>query len=269
MRYGCPVVHSSSSKTKSAARWLIVVSLVACDRETKPAVHTELATSSPAAPSASIAPGNSPHQEVRYERVQVPGDLPVFVLCGASGSHRMVFLQGYCCHALGYVQSFQSAAAHHGMLIAVQADRACDEPSSRRWTNTPAQLDARIEKAFRAAGDDTTLEGLAVIGYSEGAVLAEMLAHRNPARYAHVVLIGGPQKPVEWRLRRTRSTVMIAGSRDRQDLMKTGARDLDASGIPSSFMVLPGAKHGQMGSQSERVMAEALSWLWNHGRKVR
>lgn len=265
-------VRSRSSKTKHAAWWLVTVSLVACDRHETPAPGAEPASSPVAEAGASQAPSASsapPREALRFETVKVPGDLPAFVLRGASGSRRIVFLQGYCCHALGYVQSFQHAAARHGTLVAVQADKPCDDPSMRRWTNTPSQLDARVENAFRASGDTTPLEDLAVVGYSEGAVLAEMLAHRNPTRYAHVVLVGGPQKPVEWRLRKTRSTVMIAGSKDRQDLMKTGARDLNASGIPSTFLILPGAKHGQMGSESERVMGEALDWLWENARSVR
>jgi pimeloyl-ACP methyl ester carboxylesterase len=180
----------------------------------------------------------------------------------------MVFLHGHCSHGLGYVQSFQQAAARHGTVVAVQADKACGNGSFRQWTDTPERLDRRIESAFRAAGDTSPLTGLAVVGYSSGAVLAEMLAHKAPERYAHVVLIGGPQKPVEWRLRRTRSNVMLAGERDRQDLMRRGARDLHASGIPSTFFVLPGAKHGQMGPDAEPVMARALDWLWDNERTL-
>lgn len=222
---------------------------------------------------AAMTPGEGAHQEdapsdapVRVDTVPVPGDLPAFVLRGGRGSKRMVFLHGHCSHGLGYVQSFQHAAARHGTVVAVQGNRACGDGSFREWTDTAERLDRRIEAAFRAAGDAGPLTGLAVVGYSSGAVLAEMLAHKAPERYAHVVLIGGPQKPTEWRLRRARSTAMIAGERDRQDLMRLGARDLHASGIPSAFFELPGAKHGQMGPDAEPVMARALDWLWENQR---
>lgn len=241
----------------------------ACDRS---ASEPEgLSSASPRAevsvvtPAVSSAPDPLP-PPVRMETVPVPGDWPAYVLRGARGARKMVFLHGTCTNGLGYAQSFQHAAARQGWLVAVQADKPCKNTAFHDWTNTPEELDARIEAAFRAAGYQGPLEDLTVIGYSSGAVLSTMLAHKYPRRYAYVILIGGPQKPTEWRLRNTRSTVMMAGSRDRQDLMKDGARDLDAAGIPSKFMILPGAQHGQMGSESERVMGEALDWLFAHAR---
>jgi pimeloyl-ACP methyl ester carboxylesterase len=205
---------------------------------------------------------------VRVESIPVPGDLPVFVLRGGRGNKRMVFLHGHCSHGLGYVQSFQRAAARHGTVVAVQGNKACANGNFREWTDTPERLDRRIQSAFQAVGDPGPLTGLAVLGYSSGAVLAEMLAHKAPERYAYVVLIGGPKKPAEWRLRRTRSSVTLAGERDRQDLMQLGARDLHTSGIPSAFFVLPGARHGQMGPDAEPVMARALDWLWDNERSL-
>jgi len=233
-----------------------------------PAPVTEEPTGS-AVESPAAREERSPEDvTVRVDTVPVPGDLPVFVLRGGRGNKRMVFLHGHCSHGLGYVQSFQRAAARHGTVVAVQGNKACANGSFREWTDTPERLDRRIESAFRAMGDPGPLTGLAVLGYSSGAVLAEMLAHKAPERYAYVVLIGGPKKPAEWRLRRTRSSVTLAGERDRQDLMQRGARDLHASGIPSAFFVLPGAKHGQMGPDAEPVMARALDWLWDNERSL-
>ncbi len=269
-----PIALSRTARTTI----VVVLASLAWACETKPVSEPTPAHSPPvqvpenhaeAAPAASAVPSATPPREsVRIETVEVEGDAPAFVLRGTHGPHRMVFLHGYCSHGLRYAQSFQHAAAKQGVLIAVQADKPCDEAPFRRWTNTAETLNGRIEAAFRAAGDDASLDGMAIIGYSSGAVLAEMLAHKYPARYAHVILIGGPQKPVEWRLRKSRSTVMIAGENDRRDLMETGARDLDASGIPSTFMILPGAKHGEMGPEGERVMGEALDWLWKNERSI-
>lgn len=244
---------------------LLLCALVACD---KPAAPLAAGSVSTPVPTASAPPKTPEPPAVRVESVPVPDDAPVFVLRGGRGKRRMVFLHGHCSHALGYLQSFQHAAAKHGTILAVQADKPCGDGPFREWTNTAEALDVRVEAAFRASGDEADLEGLAIIGYSSGAVLAEMLAHKYPARYSHVVLLGGPQKPVEWRLRKTRSTVMIAGERDRQDLMQSGARELRASGIPSTFLILPGAKHGQMGPEAERVMTEAFDWLWANERTL-
>jgi hypothetical protein len=57
---------------------------------------------------------------------------------------------------------------------------------------------------------------------------------------------------------------MMAGERDRQDLMKQGAEVLAKAGIPSTFMVIPQATHGAMGPTPEKTMGDALEWLFAH-----
>ncbi len=57
---------------------------------------------------------------------------------------------------------------------------------------------------------------------------------------------------------------MMAGERDRQDLMKAGSRAMAGAGIPSTFMVIPQATHGAMGPTPEKTMGAALEWLWAH-----
>ena len=59
---------------------------------------------------------------------------------------------------------------------------------------------------------------------------------------------------------------MMAGSRDRQDRMRAGERAFRAAGIPATYRVLPGAGHGEMGPEGERVMGEALAWLQENAR---
>ncbi len=249
-------------------RLMMVACLASCGRETEKKTEPPPVPNA-VAPTVAVSSAKPAHVEpVRIETVPVAGDLPVFVLRGATAARRMVFLHGHCSHALGFLQSFPHAAARHGTIVAVQADKACADENYREWTDTPERLDRRIEAAFRTLGSSDSLDGLAILGYSSGAVLAEMLAHRSPKRYSNVVLIGGPQKPVEWRLRRTRSTAMVAGERDRQDLMQMGARELQLSGIPSKFFILPGAKHGQMGPQAEAVMEQVLTWLWDNEREI-
>lgn len=244
----------------------------ACDRGKQNApVESETAlprasVTAPVAACASSSPPARVAEPVRVEEVSVPGDQPTFVVRGGTGDARMVFLHGLCGHGHFYVDSFKVSAAKKGTLLAVQADTPCGDGPYRRWTNSPQKLNDRVEAAFRATGDDGPLRDMVVIGYSSGAVLSEMLAHRWPERYTRVILIGSPQKPAVFRLRKARSTVMMAGEIDRHDLMKGGKRDLINAGIPSTFLVLPGATHGAMGPASERVMGEALDWLWDHAR---
>jgi hypothetical protein len=103
-----------------------------------------------------------------------------------------------------------------------------------------------------------------VIGYSQGALRAEELARRWPERYTRLVLIASPRVASPRGFDRVRSTVMMAGEKDRQDLMKQGARALAKAGIPSTFMVIPEATHGAMGPTPEKTMGDALEWLFSH-----
>jgi pimeloyl-ACP methyl ester carboxylesterase len=217
-----------------------------------------------APPAVSSAPAPVP-PAARVEEVEVPGDLPVFVVRGKRGGERLVFIHGLCGHPLAYAHSFRQAAARVGTMIALQGNVSCG-PGYRDWSCPPAKVDERIEAAFRALGDQTELRDLIVIGYSSGGTFAELLVMRNPERYTRAILIANPRRPAFYRLKSLRAAVMMAGQRDRHDLMKGGDRDLKSRGIPSTFMVLPGATHGEMGNDAERVMAEALRWLKQNER---
>ena len=217
-----------------------------------------------APPAVSSAPAQVP-PEARVEEVEVPGDLPVFVVRGKRGGERIVFLHGLCGHPQAYAHSFRHAAARVGTMIALQGNVSCG-PGYRDWSCPPAKVDERVEAAFRALGDQSELRDLILIGYSSGGTFAELLVMRNPERYTRAILIANPRRPAFYRLKSLRSAVLMAGERDRHDLMKAGDRDLKNRGIPSTFMVLPGATHGEMGNDAERVMAKALQWLKENDR---
>lgn len=192
---------------------------------------------------------------------------PIWVLRGEPrGPEKMVFLHGMCGHGLGYAQSFQFSAAKFGTLIAPQADVACGQGPWAKWSGNLEALDARIQTAFRALEVPQPLEGVTVLGYSQGATRAEALARRWPQRYTRLVAMGAPQVPSPRGLSSLRSAVMMAGSRDRQDLMKAGARAFSAAGVPSTYLVIPEATHGAMGPTPEKTMGEALTWLFQHSR---
>jgi predicted esterase len=222
------------------------------------------AAAPPAAASSAPAPWEPPH-DAEVEQIEVPGDLPAFIVRGRPGGERMVFLHGLCGNPYAYAWSFRNAAARLGTIIAIQGNVPCSG-EFRDWASTPEKVDARIQDAFRAAGDDRDLVDLVVMGYSSGATYAELLVMKNPQRYARAVLIANPRKPASFRLRDARAVVLMAGQLDRQDLMQAGLLDLKAAHVPATFMVLPGATHGEMGPESERVMREALAWLLEHKR---
>jgi len=189
---------------------------------------------------------------------------PTFVMRGGPvGPARLVFLHGMCGHGLGYAQSFQFTAARRGELIAPQGDKPCHGPWAS-WTGDLEALDARIVATFRRLGHAEPIDDIVVIGYSQGAMRAEDLARRWPQRYTRLVLIASPRVASARGLDLVRSTVMMAGERDRQDLMKQSAKVLVRAGIPSTFIVLPQATHGAMGATPEKTMGEALDWLFSH-----
>ena len=209
-------------------------------------------------PFEAAPPTTPPEADVL--EVEVPDDLPAFIVRGKAEGTRIVFLHGLCGNPYAYAHSFRNAASRTGTMIAIQGNTSCGQ-DFRDWSASPAKVDARIEAAFRATGDTSALLDIIIIGYSSGGTFAELLVMRNPQRYARAILIGNPQAPALYRLRKARGVVMMAGERDRHDLMKTGLRNLASQSIPTMFLVLPGATHGEMGHDAERVMGEALEWL--------
>jgi len=220
-------------------------------------------TAGATAPDGAVASA-APATPVEIVALAVPSGLPAFVLRGARGNEKMAFLHGLCGHAQGYAQSFQFSAARFGVLVAPQGDLACSEPW-RSWSGDLGVVETRILEAFSAAGIHDVEDAL-LIGYSQGATRAEGLARKQPHRYSRLILIGAPEAPSPRGLRALRGAVMMAGSRDRQDRMRAGERAFRAAGIPATYRVLPGAGHGEMGPEGERVMGEALAWLQENAR---
>jgi predicted esterase len=198
------------------------------------------------------------------EEVRVPNDLDAYVLRGARGGGRLrvVFVPGMCVHPLGYAQAFQNAAAAHGEMIAVQGDTSCGgDGAARRWTSDLATMDRRIDAAFAAAGLDPPAD-VTLVGYSQGAERAERLAARYPDKYTRVVLMASPVRPSAARLEHARAAVMMAGTYDvAHGRMKGSVESLRRRGVPSTFIEIPGARHGGMGLTPEPTMDEALDFV--------
>ncbi len=195
----------------------------------------------------------------------VAGSKPdTFVMRGEPhGPGKLVFIHGMCGHALGYAQSFQWSAAKRGVLIAPQGDVPCGSGSPwAKWSLDTAALDARIVAGFRALGFAEPIEDVTAIGYSQGASRAEALARTWPKRYTRLILIAGPTRVSPYGLA-VKSSLMMAGSLDRQDLMQWSARAFAAAGRRSRYMQIPDARHGSMGSAPEQTMSAALSWLYD------
>lgn len=244
-------------------RWsrfsLTVLLLVACQtRVTSERSQLSVRSASSTVASAAVAP-----DFIRVEALEGEAP-PMFVMRGAPrGAARLVFLHGMCGHGLGYAQAFARSAAKHGTLIAPQGNISCGGGLSK-WSYDVAALDARITKTFRLLADPDPEGELTIIGMSQGATLAARLVQRWPARYTRLISIAAPSALEPGELRSLHSAVMMAGERDRQDLMRESARALTTTRVPATFMLIPKAAHGDLGSTPEQTMGQALSWVFAH-----
>lgn len=212
-------------------------------------------------PSATPRRAERPPDPIRVEPLAGESP-PVFVLRGSPrGGRRLVFLHGMCGHGLGYAQAFAFSAAKYGTLIAPQGDVSCGAGLSK-WSSDVAGLDARIIRTFRALDDPDPEGELTVIGMSLGATRAVQLVRLRPRRYTRLISIAAPTALEPGELATLLGAVMMAGERDRQDLMRASARALTSTRVPATFMLIPKAAHGDLGLTPEQTMAQALDWLF-------
>ena len=204
----------------------------------------------------------------RVERLRVPGDLPAsIVFKAARGAPTTVFLPGICSRASAYLESFPETARAHGGILAIDGDVPCQKGEGyHSFSWDAARQNARIEAALAAAGAGAVgAEGITIIGYSQGASIAEELATRWPNRYTRVVLIGAPKDPLPAHFRQTRGLVTMSCSLDVVSRMREAARKTSLAGTPATFFEMPGCTHGAV-ADAERIFGEALSWLDEHGK---
>ena len=176
----------------------------------------------------------------------------------------MVFLHGMCGHGLGYAQAFLRTAARFGTLIAPQGDVSCGDVWSK-WSGDIESLDRRIGQTFTTLGLGEPHEDIWILGMSQGATRAAALARKWPKRYTRLVAMAAPTSIPPGDLRGLASAVLMAGERDRRDLMQASERALKRSGVPALFLLMPEATHGGLGTNPEQTMAEALTFLSEHG----
>jgi pimeloyl-ACP methyl ester carboxylesterase len=216
-------------------------------------------------PAQAAAVEDSAPRERPIEVVTQPvtGDLPVFLLRGQPGEKgTVVFMHGMCGHGLGYVQSFQFAAASRANVIGLQGDVPCsDDGTWRKWSRDLDALDDRIRRALDASGVSEDADEVVLVGYSQGGTRALELAAKWPERFARIAAIGAPHEATVRELRRARKVAVMAGEHDAPRWRRSQALALERAGVPAAFFELPGASHGEMGPEGERVMGEVLDWM--------
>ncbi|HLV68454.1 MAG TPA: hypothetical protein VKY73_21710 [Polyangiaceae bacterium] len=244
------------------------------------AVATSLAAALVATPQAAraedgrtagdVATRRSPIIEPGKARwIAVPGDRRTLVIDGPEESSlAVVYLHGLCgnIHA---VEDIAGPITSRGTIVALLGDRACGR-GRFKWNKDPVRLAERIDRALAvvkaARGGHLDVEHPILFGYSQGAARAEKLVERYPLRYQLVVLGGPPRRPALARLGDALAVAVFGGERESTDHMRAGAELLAAAGRPARFFLLPGARHGEFGSQGSRVLEELFAWLLrDHG----
>ena len=216
--------------------------------------------------SASAAPQVAPPDAppaVEWKTVSVAGDKPVLVVPGM-GRTPIVYLHGRCGDPTAF-RAWARAGSKFGTIVSFVGDKRCKHSERSHWGDDVGALDRRVTRALAAVevalGVDLDEEHRVVIGYSQGALKAEALATRFPARYPRAALIGGPRAPRDESLRKTESVLLMAGDRDARDHLREASRKLEKRGKKARYLELPGAAHGEYGPKAEPTMEAALGWL--------
>lgn len=253
--------------------------VLGCDRgpaqrasEAPPAVGTTETTSAeleqwePRETPAPV-PGERREETAPAGLVEVPvaGEPTSFVLGVPPGSlPRLVYLHGMCSGPEGMLQSFEGAARAHGGVLGLTGDKSCPD-GQHAFTVDATRQQRRLEKTLAGlatAGDGALPEVL--IGYSQGASVAERLAAAHP--YPFVVLIGSPREPSPANLANVRAVVLVSGEKDMaRPKMKAARAACEAAGIPAHYIEMPGARHGEL-PDGDAVIDEALTWMREHAR---
>lgn len=191
----------------------------------------------------------------------------VLVAYGAAGQKRvMVYLHGRCDDPGEALGAFAAAVKGKGHVVAPVGPEGGCPGGNTQWGSDPARLDAQIQAAVAAAekkvGGRWDRGDQVLIGYSQGAARGEDLLPRQP-RFRRVIFIGSPEAPEARFYGGVAAVALLAGERDRRDLMVAGEQALRRAGKPVKFFLLPGAEHGEFGPQGGPVMAAALGFVLN------
>lgn len=269
-------------RTRTAIAAVTLLGLVACrPAESRRAIaepapaETATTTTATASPSGAPMPAQagpvqtvesappSPPPPARVEHLLVPGDRVASIVRSSDGAPPLtVFLPGVCSNGGAYLHTFPEAARKQGGVVAIEGDQPCGGSTEfRTFSWDAARQHARVEAALAAAGlTEVPREGITIVGYSQGAALAEQMVQRWPGRYARIVLIGAPSNPSPKNLARARALATMSCDRDVPARMKQAAQAATRAGVPATYFEMPGCTHGNV-TEGERIFDEAFGWL--------
>ena len=169
-----------------------------------------------------------------------------------------------CSNASYYLNDFREAAKKQGGVVGIEGDQPCGpgvDAAYRTYSWDAGRQHQRIEAALAAAGvKEIPAAGITLVGYSQGAAIAEQLAATYPGRYSRIVLIGAPKDPAPRDFAKTRGLVTMACDRDVTARMKGAATSASRAGIPATYFQMPNCTHGQV-NDAEHIFGESFDWL--------
>jgi pimeloyl-ACP methyl ester carboxylesterase len=219
-------------------------------------------------PAAAVELEPAPPAPAVVERFRVPGDQAASIVRNEKNeAPAIVFLPGLCSNANAYLWGFPEAARRAGGVVAIEGDQPCPgAPGFHSFTWDSSKQHARIEAALGAAGvSEIRAGGLVLIGYSQGASIAEQLAARFPERYSRIVLIGQPGDPQPADFHKSRAVVTMSCSLDVPYRMKPASKAIEAAGTPSTYVQMPGCTHGNIAAGDESFDT-VFGWLDKNSR---
>jgi predicted esterase len=211
----------------------------------------------------AVPPPADSEPEVAIREVRVPGDASILVAQGET-STPIVYLHGRCGDPTAF-RAWAQAGVKFGTILSLKGDQKCKGGGRTKWTEDGAKLDRRITRAIEVArtelGIELDTERRLVVGYSQGALRAELLGTKFPKRYPRAVLIAGPRAPRPTSLVRSEAVLLVVGDHDAREHLSEAATKLARAGRAVRYLELPGARHGEYGTAAPRVFSEGLTWL--------
>ena len=182
-----------------------------------------------------------------------------YVVRGSRAKAQAILFGGQCAQPQGYVEAIKLAAARRTQLVALQGDAPCNG-AFRGWSFDLPALSRRIDRTFRALGLGEPRDVL-LIGYSQGALVAERLAVLEPTKFTRFILMASPRAIAPEHFAKAAAVATMAGTLDRQDVMKSSADILARSGTRARYFPLPAAAHGYMGTDPEGTFERVFAWF--------
>jgi predicted esterase len=178
----------------------------------------------------------------------------------------IVYLHGMWASPEDSCAYFERASTPFGFLVCPRGNAPLGE--GRMWAGNYASVAPSVHAAVRAAETlapgklDRGGEGT-LVGYSNGAYFAAVIAESEPGKWTGLVLLSMRLELDAKRLRAAgvKRVVLAAGERDgARASMQALARTTDLAGLPTRFMSL-GATGHEFPSDMAARMCVAVAWV--------